>query len=120
MKSGMIAAEAAYDALFSNTVDASNVESKKNPILLTAYEENLRKSWVNEELYAVRNVLPSFHSPIGLFGGVAYSGLDTLIFEGKVPWTFKHKEEDWAALKPVRYAFFICQHFSYSACINFP
>ncbi|RUS22333.1 hypothetical protein BC937DRAFT_89633 [Endogone sp. FLAS-F59071] len=100
MKSGMIAAEAAYDALFSDAVDASDVESKKSPILLTAYEENLRKSWVNEELYAVRNVLPSFHSPIGLLGGVAYSGLDTLIFKGRVPWTFKHKGEDSAALKP--------------------
>ncbi|RUS34955.1 hypothetical protein BC938DRAFT_477405 [Jimgerdemannia flammicorona] len=100
MKSGMIAAEAAYDALFPDAVDAPDVKPEPGPILLKSYEENLRKSWVNEELYAIRNVLPSFHGPLGRLGGIAYSGLDTMILGGKVPWTFKHKKEDWATLKP--------------------
>lgn len=66
------------------------------------YETNIQNSWVYEELKEVRNVRPSFHNPLGMWGGMAYSGLDTLIFKGRVPWTFKHGGADHASLAPIK------------------
>jgi electron-transferring-flavoprotein dehydrogenase len=79
MKSGMTAAEAAFEAL-AGAGDA--------PIVLADYPERLRQSWVWDELYQVRNIRPSFRW--GLWGGMAYSALDTYLFRGKAPWTFHH------------------------------
>jgi electron-transferring-flavoprotein dehydrogenase len=46
----------------------------------------------------VRNIRPSFHNPLGLFGGIVYSGIDTLLLKGRVPWTFKHPHPDHSTL----------------------
>jgi electron-transferring-flavoprotein dehydrogenase len=81
MKSGILCADAIIDALASNDP----------PAMLDVYPQSLKTSWVWEELYAVRNVKPSFHW--GLWAGIAYSGLDTYVFRGRAPWTFKHKED---------------------------
>ena len=86
MKSGMLAAEAAYDALASHSQDAS----EEQPTDMSAYDEALRKSWVYEDLHEVRNVRPSFNTSLGLWGGVAYSGIDTLFLKGRTPWTFRN------------------------------
>ncbi|PHZ13602.1 uncharacterized protein RHIMIDRAFT_201001 [Rhizopus microsporus ATCC 52813] len=91
MKSAMLAAESAFDVLFN--------QQSEGPIVLNNYEESIKDSWVYEELYQVRNLVPSFHSPLGLFGGLAYSGLDSLILKGRTPWTFKHKKADWECMK---------------------
>ncbi len=91
MKSGMLAAEAAFDALAAKTQET---------IDLKTYETSLKDSWVWKELWEVRNVRPSFHNPLGLYGGILYSGLDTLFFKGKTPWTFKHGPPDHSMLKP--------------------
>ncbi len=48
MKSGMMAAEAAFDA----------VQAGRAGDELTAYPEAYEKSWVKKELRGVRNVLP--------------------------------------------------------------
>ena len=85
MKSGMTAAEAVYDAL----AQAGTQEVK-------SYAENVRKTWIWDELYRVRNIRPSFHW--GFWGGLAYSALDTFIFLGKAPWTLHH-HADHSALK---------------------
>ena len=45
-------------------------------------EQLLKKSWLGEELYKVRNVRPAFHS--GLLPGILFAGLDSLIFRGKL------------------------------------
>ncbi|ORX94314.1 hypothetical protein K493DRAFT_329963 [Basidiobolus meristosporus CBS 931.73] len=95
MKSGMLAAEAAFEAL-------SKDDEVTDPLTLTNYEDNIKKSWVWDELYQVRNVRPSFHNPLGVFGGAIYTGLDTLFLKGKVPWTFKHPGPDYAMLKPAK------------------
>ncbi|KAJ3188168.1 hypothetical protein HDU85_005318 [Gaertneriomyces sp. JEL0708] len=95
MKSGMIAAEAAYEEL-------SKENATDGPVTLNSYESGIKKSWVWKELYEVRNVRPSFHNPLGMLGGIMYSGLDTLIFKGRVPWTFKHPKPDYATLKPLK------------------
>lgn len=86
MKSGMLAAEAAFAALGGET----GAE-------LDTYEAALKSSWVYDELRAVRNIRPSFHW--GLWPGIAYSGLDTYVLRGRAPWTFHH-EADHGRLKP--------------------
>lgn len=55
------------------------------------YEENLRKSWVWKELYSVRNIRPSCHGPLGLYGGMIYTGVFYWILRGMEPWTLNHK-----------------------------
>jgi len=89
MKSGMLAAEAAYSALGSNPEGGS--------IFLYEYEEKLRQSPIWKELKEVRNMRPSFHSPLGIYGGIMYSGLEAFVLKGHVPWTLKHKQPDHAA-----------------------
>jgi electron-transferring-flavoprotein dehydrogenase len=88
MKSGMLAAEAAFEALGGTA-----------PPVLDAYPAALRASWVHDELQAVRNIRPSFRW--GLFGGILYSALDTFILRGRAPWTLHH-HADHKALKPAR------------------
>ena len=95
MKTGMLAADAAFDALSSG----AEVESSEQPVDVSAYEKTFEDSWVAKELKEVRNVRPSFHNPLGNWGGMAYSGLDTLILKGRTPWTFHHPKEDYASTK---------------------
>lgn len=98
MKSGMLAAEAAYDAISSTPEDAESTA----PIDMSAYEAAFEKSWIYKELKEVRNLRPSFHNPLGLWGGMAYSGVDSLLLKGRVPWTFRNNVEDYAATKKAR------------------
>ena len=59
------------------------------PPISRRYEARLRESWVWQELSLVSNVRPSF-AKFGLWGGLAYSALDTYVLRGKAPWTFHH------------------------------
>ncbi|KKF95897.1 putative electron transfer flavoprotein-ubiquinone oxidoreductase mitochondrial [Ceratocystis platani] len=93
MKSGMLAAEAAWKAL----ADAGESTSS---VFLYDYEDSLRKSSIWKELHEVRNMRPSFHSPLGMYGGVLYSGLEAFVLRGRVPWTLKHATPDYANTKP--------------------
>lgn len=54
-----------------------------------SYEEKIRQSWIWSDLKAVRNVRPSFHTPLGLYGGLMYSGF-SLMIGGREPWTLSH------------------------------
>ncbi|KAI9673121.1 MAG: hypothetical protein M1817_002983 [Caeruleum heppii] len=90
MRSGMLAAEATYSAM------ASNPDST---IFLYDYEDKLRASSIWKELKEVRNMRPSFHSPLKLYGGILYSGLEAYILRGRVPWTLKHAGTDHGATK---------------------
>ena len=90
-----MAAEATYERLLG-----SANEKQQGPILLDNYEMAFNQSWVHDELYAVRNCKPSFHTALGIYGGLLYSGLSTMITKGREPWTFKHGKPDWAALDP--------------------
>ena len=76
MKSGMLAAEAVFDAISQDIAEASS------------YQQKLQDSWLWNELYKVRNIRPSFSK--GFVAGMIYSAFDTYIFRGKAPWTFKH------------------------------
>ncbi|KAH9474917.1 putative electron transfer flavoprotein-ubiquinone oxidoreductase, mitochondrial [Psilocybe cubensis] len=89
MKSGMLAAEAAW-----NAVHPSEAESSDGTVAaaadMSSYDTSLHKSWVQKDLHEVRNLRPSFGTRLGLWGGIIYSGIDSLILKGRVPWTFKH------------------------------
>ncbi|XP_013191395.2 electron transfer flavoprotein-ubiquinone oxidoreductase, mitochondrial [Amyelois transitella] len=95
MKSGMLAAEAAMDLIIAGEA------THEKGIVPTLYEEKLKESYVYKELKQVRNCRPSFHTKLGLFGGVAYSGFSTLV-RGKEPWTFSHGGADYSKLKPAK------------------
>jgi len=76
---------------------------------MSKYEEAFKSSWVHKELWQVRNVRPSFNTKLGIWGGIMYSGMDTLLVKGRVSWTFKHRGSDAAQtgraqdFKPIDY-----------------
>ena len=82
MKSGMLAAEAAFKAL-----------GEEHPVVeLAGYGEAFKASWVQKELHVARNVRPSFKW--GLMIGSIYTGIDQMLLRGRAPWTFKHGHVD--------------------------
>jgi electron-transferring-flavoprotein dehydrogenase len=99
MKSGMVAAEAAFDAV------QGHEEGSEAIVDMSAYEEGMKNSWVWKELKEVRNMRPSFNTKFGMWGGVLYSGVDALILKGRTPWTFRTKISDAAHTKPARSLF---------------
>jgi len=97
MKSGMLAAEAAFEAL-----------AAEQPVQeLASYGTAFRESWVYKELYVARNVRPSFKW--GLMLGSIYTGIDQMLLGGHAPWTLKHGHVDNKTLlrkeqaKPIDY-----------------
>jgi len=94
MKSGMLAAEAAYDALEQDVGEDGAADMSK-------YEEMMQKSWVWDELREVRNLRPSF-AKYGFWGGLMYSGVDSLILKGRTPWTLHTTTGDAEHTKPAR------------------
>ncbi|MDH5558021.1 MAG: electron transfer flavoprotein-ubiquinone oxidoreductase, partial [Alphaproteobacteria bacterium] len=83
IKSGMTAAEAVFEAL----------TAEDGPREVAAYAENLKKTWVWKDLYKSRNIRPSFTR--GRWVGLVWSALDTYLFRGKAPWTFRqHSDHD--------------------------
>jgi len=101
MKSGMLAAEAAFNAITKETYptleQAMTDETERPALTLTEYESTIQKSWVYEELYAVRNIRPSLNYGMPVF--FAFSGLHWLLTKGKEPWTWHH-HADHTSLKP--------------------
>jgi len=89
MKSGMLAAEAAFEALAGGGAGRD---------VLTGYEEAFRASWVHDELYRARNVRPAFKWK--LCAGTLYAGIDQILLRGRAPWTLKHAHVDHESLKP--------------------
>ncbi|WP_243632191.1 electron transfer flavoprotein-ubiquinone oxidoreductase [Parazoarcus communis] len=87
IKSGMLAAEAAFRAL----VDARQHDT------LTAYPAAFRNSWLHTELHKTRNFKP--YMKRGLYLGALMFGIDQLVFRGKAPWTL-HNSADHDTLKP--------------------
>ena len=85
MKSGIIAGESIFEHI-------------KNKIDLSIYEKKFKESWAYKELYSARNVKPSFSW--GLILGIIFTGIDQILFRGKLPFTLKHKHADHETLKP--------------------
>ena len=87
IKSGMLAAEAAIEALAA--------ERQRDE--LGAYPQAFEQSWLHDELYQTRNFKPYMKK--GLYWGSLLFGAEQKLFKGKVPWTL-HNTADHTALKP--------------------
>ncbi len=92
MKTGMMAAEAAFDAL----------QSQRGHDELLAYEEAYKNSWVYEDLRRVRNALPLVEK-FGTFVGTLLSApmlwLENLGL--RLPFTLKHHPDNLATKRKV-------------------
>ncbi len=99
MKTGMMAAEAAFEA----------VHAERTSDELTAYEQAYETSWVSKELRKVRNTLPLVEK-YGNFAGTILSGM-TMWAEHlgiRMPFTMKHHPDNeslWRAdqVKKIEY-----------------
>jgi electron-transferring-flavoprotein dehydrogenase len=89
MKSGMLAAESVFDALKNGSSGHDE---------LTAYPRAVAQSWIHDELHRARNTYPAFHK-FGLWGGVMFTGLDQILFRGKLPFTLRVKKPDHECLQ---------------------
>jgi len=90
MKTGMLAAEAVFEALKAGD-EADGV--------LTSYPAAFRGSWVHRELHKARNFRPAF-ARWGLLPSLAYGALDLKLLGGRAPWTLRHAHDDHTRLKP--------------------
>ncbi|KAJ7732479.1 FAD/NAD-P-binding domain-containing protein [Mycena maculata] len=88
MRTGMLAAEAAFAALHPSAAFNSTADQAP-PISLAPYTAAFPRSPAHADLWAVRNVRPAFNGRLGVLGGVLYAGVDTLL-GGRVPWTLRH------------------------------
>lgn len=93
MKSGMLAAEAAFAALKDGAKERE----------IAAYEPAVRASWIKDDLYPVRNIKPALKW--GMWLGSLYGGIDmwlqSLGLGFLVPWTLKHRPDN-ESLRPAR------------------
>ncbi|CAM5393311.1 electron transfer flavoprotein-ubiquinone oxidoreductase [Thauera mechernichensis] len=87
IKSGMLAAEAAFEAL----------AKERERDALTAYPAAFRDSWLYAELHKTRNFKPYMKK--GLYLGSLLFGIDQVVFRGKTPWTLRNSA-DHDKLKP--------------------
>ena len=87
IKSGMLAAEAAFAALKAGRAGDE----------LNEYPESFKQSWLHEELHKARNFKPAMAK--GLYSGTLMVGIDQIMFGGKAPWTMHHLHADHETLK---------------------
>ena len=95
MKSGMLAAEAAFDAMSNEQAEDEDAR------LLHAYPKALRDSWVWQDLHAVRNVKPLL-SRFGSWAGTLLGGVEMWLaaFNISLPWTLQHQKADHDCTRP--------------------
>jgi electron-transferring-flavoprotein dehydrogenase len=86
MKSGMLAAEAAFEALGAGRAHDE----------LAAYPRAFESSWLYHELHRARNFKPWMSK--GLYTGTLMVGIDQVVFRGKAPWTLSHAHADHETL----------------------
>jgi electron-transferring-flavoprotein dehydrogenase len=97
IKTGMLAADAAFDA----------VHAGRQHDELSAYPEAFEKSWLHTELHKDRNFKNWFKK--GLLVGTLMNGLEQFALRGHIPWTLHRDKPDHACLKPAR----DCQEIKY-------
>ncbi len=88
IKTGMLAAEAAYDA----------VTGGRQHDELSAYPEAFEKSWLYTELNKSRNFKAWFKK--GLTVGTLMNGIEQYVLKGNIPWTLHRDKPDHACLLP--------------------
>ena len=87
IKSGMLAADAAADAL----------KAGRSRDELADYPASFETSWLHDELHKARNFKPWMSK--GLYTGTLMVGIDQVVFGGKAPWTLHHQHADHDTLK---------------------
>jgi electron-transferring-flavoprotein dehydrogenase len=95
MKTGMLAAEAAFEALKGGATGGDE---------LAAYPEAFKASWSFKDLWKVRNVKPAlkYGMWIGTLLGGIHMWLNDLGLGFLVSWTTPHAKADHETLKPAR------------------
>ena len=88
IKTGMQAAEAAYDAIVAGRQHDE----------LSAYPEAFEKSWLHTELNKDRNFKNWFK--YGLTVATLMNGFEQYVLRGHIPWTLRRTKPDYAYLKP--------------------
>ena len=88
IKSGMMAAEAAFDALVA---ERSGDE-------LLAYPAAFEASWLHTELNKARNFKQWFKK--GRTVGTLMTGIEQWVLKGNIPWTIHRTKPDYACLQP--------------------
>jgi len=81
MQSGILAAESVFEAQSGETC--------------TVFMKKLQDSELHRELYRARNIRPAMKW--GLWPGLVYSAIDTVLLRGQAPWTLKNTA-DYASL----------------------
>jgi len=104
MKSGIVAAEAIHELLTSegagqSVLETGEVDATAPALEATAYQANIEKSWVYEELKVVRNSHASFH--YGMLPGLMLTGASTWVFKGREPWTISNEKTDAEKTRPI-------------------
>jgi electron-transferring-flavoprotein dehydrogenase len=88
IKSGMLAAEAAFASL----------RSGRSGDELEAYPAAFRKSWLYDELHRARNFKQWMAK--GLYYGSTMVGVEQYLLRGRFPWTLRHRHADHETLRP--------------------
>ncbi len=88
IKTGMLAAEAAFDA-----INAGRQHDE-----LSAYPEAFEKSWLYTELNKARNFKAWFKK--GLTVATLMNGVEQFALKGHIPWTLRRNKPDHLYLKP--------------------
>lgn len=118
MKSGMLAAESIVEELWSEKsqqtagIEPKSYEDKytlqisfvqythQYSNILYTFSNRVKSSFIWKDLYKVRNARPSFHTRLGLYGGLVGSGF-TIFMGGREPWTLSHGAPDYKRLQPI-------------------
>jgi electron-transferring-flavoprotein dehydrogenase len=88
MKSGMLGAEATFEAF---------TKGQEEPV---SYQERFEASWLKEELHGERNIRGYFK--YGQWAGMVLSGFDSMIMRSKTPWDVRlGKHTDNEATLPI-------------------
>ncbi len=88
IKTGMLAAEAAFDAL----------QTGRSHDELSAYPDAFENSWLYTELNKARNFKQWFKK--GRTVGTLMTGVEQFVLRGHVPWTLRRAAADHTYLKP--------------------
>jgi electron-transferring-flavoprotein dehydrogenase len=88
IKTGMLAAEAAFEALGAG----------RSADELAAYPKAFQASWLFDELWQARNFKQWMAK--GLVFGTVMVGIEQKLLGGKFPWTLHHRHADHECLRP--------------------
>ncbi len=88
IKSGSLAAEAAFDALLAGRKQDE----------LSQYAEKFKQSWLHEELNKARNFKQWFKKGRSIASVMTF--VEQGLLKGKMPWTLRNNKPDHACLQP--------------------